>query len=158
MILKTKIDLKKRLITYNRHPWIMFSFNWLVIIWRGGSSFAIGSPRSRGWSNFRRRWTRRVRSLENWTIFMDVTCVSSQMINHLNGSISLYYKSCHKLVVLQFWDLWFIMFSKKFTLWNCWIALLYVYVLYCLSSREKLLIITVLYLLITAKLKINVFP
>ena len=23
------------IITYNSHPWIMFSFNWLVIIWRG---------------------------------------------------------------------------------------------------------------------------
>ena len=22
--------------TYNSHPWIMFSFNWLIIIWRGG--------------------------------------------------------------------------------------------------------------------------
>ena len=26
---------RKDLITCNSHPWIMFSFNWLVIIWRG---------------------------------------------------------------------------------------------------------------------------
>ena len=31
-----KTDLKdKDLITYNSHPWIIFPFNWLVIIWRG---------------------------------------------------------------------------------------------------------------------------
>ena len=42
----------------------------------GGDSFEIGRPRSRGW-NFRRRLTRRVGGLENWTIFMDVICVSS---------------------------------------------------------------------------------
>ena len=44
-----------------------------------GSSFEIGRPRSRGWINFGRRWTRGVRGLENWTIFMDVICVSSLM-------------------------------------------------------------------------------
>ena len=42
-----------------------------------GDSFEIGCPRSRGWKNFRRRLTRRVGGLENWTIFMDVICVSS---------------------------------------------------------------------------------
>ena len=51
-----------------------------VIAWRwggrGGDSCEIGRPRSRGW-NFRRRLTRRVGGLENWTIFMDVICVSS---------------------------------------------------------------------------------
>ena len=35
-------------------------------------SFEIGRPKFRGWKNFRRRWTRRVGGLENWTIFMDV--------------------------------------------------------------------------------------
>ena len=33
---KRKLTWKKDLITYNSHPWIMFPFNWLVIIWRGG--------------------------------------------------------------------------------------------------------------------------
>ena len=43
----------------------------------GGDSFEIGRLRSRGWKNFRRRLTRRVVGLENWTIFMDAICVSS---------------------------------------------------------------------------------
>ena len=52
----------KDLITYNSHPWIMFSFNWLVIICRGkgGGSFEIGRPRSTGWKDFGRKWTRGV--------------------------------------------------------------------------------------------------
>ena len=40
-------------------------------------SFEIGRPRSRGKKNFGHRWTREVRGFENWTIFMDVICVSS---------------------------------------------------------------------------------
>ena len=53
---KWKPTSRKHLITYNIHLWIMFSYNWLVIIWRGGS-FVIECSRSRGWKNFRRRWT-----------------------------------------------------------------------------------------------------
>ena len=41
-----------------------------------GGSFEIGRPRSRGWKNFGRRWTRGVRFFENWTIFMDVIFLS----------------------------------------------------------------------------------
>ena len=33
---KWKPTWRKDLITYNSHPRIMFPFNWLVIIWRGG--------------------------------------------------------------------------------------------------------------------------
>ena len=53
------------------------------IIWRvgegGGGSFEIGFQRSRGWKKDRRRWLdgQGVRSLENWTIFMDVVVVLS---------------------------------------------------------------------------------
>ena len=36
LILKKKADLKNRTDNINSHPWIMFSFNWLVIIWREG--------------------------------------------------------------------------------------------------------------------------
>ena len=39
--------------------------------------FEIGSPRSRGRKNFGRSRTRGMRGLENWTIFMEVICVSS---------------------------------------------------------------------------------
>ena len=46
LILKTKLTWTKDLITYNSHPWIIFSFNWLVIIWRRRDSFEIGRPRS----------------------------------------------------------------------------------------------------------------
>ena len=74
LILKTKADQKEKqkdLTMYNSHPWIMFSLNWLVIIWRGGggrggglgggSSFEFGRPRPRGRKNFGRRSTGGVR-------------------------------------------------------------------------------------------------
>ena len=53
-------NLKANLLTYNSHPSIMFSFNWLIIIWKWGrgNMFEIGCSRSRGWKNFGRRWTR----------------------------------------------------------------------------------------------------
>ena len=55
---KRKPTWTKGLISHNSHPLIMFSFNWLVIIWRGvGGSFEIGRARSRGWKNFGQRWT-----------------------------------------------------------------------------------------------------
>ena len=37
----------------------------------------IGCTRSRKWKNFGYRWTKGVEGLENWTVFMDVICVSS---------------------------------------------------------------------------------
>ena len=37
----------------------------------------IGRPKSRGWKNFGRLWTRGVGGLKNWTDSMDVICVSS---------------------------------------------------------------------------------
>ena len=43
----------------------------------GGCSVEIRRPMSRGWKNFRCRWTREVGDLENCTIFMDVIYVSS---------------------------------------------------------------------------------
>ena len=45
--------------------------------WGRGGSFEIGHPRSRGWNDFGRSWTRGVGGLENWIIFMHVICVSS---------------------------------------------------------------------------------
>ena len=50
----------------------------IILRERGEGSFEIGRPRSTGWKNFGRRWTRGVGGLENWTTFMDVICVSSQ--------------------------------------------------------------------------------
>ena len=47
---------------------------------RGGSSFEIGHLSSRRWKNFGRRWITEVGGLENWTISMDVICVSSLTI------------------------------------------------------------------------------
>ena len=41
-----------------------------------GRSFEVGRPRSRGRKDFGRGRTRGVGSVENWTIFMDVICVS----------------------------------------------------------------------------------
>ena len=49
LILKTKTDPEEGPDNLNSHPWIMFSFNWWFINWRGGGgSFEIGHPRSRG--------------------------------------------------------------------------------------------------------------
>ena len=56
--MRTKIWIiidKKDLITYNSHPWIMLSFNWLVIIRKEGGSFVIGPPRSGGGRTFHGR-------------------------------------------------------------------------------------------------------
>ena len=33
---KQKQTWRKDLIRFNSYPWIMFSFNWLAVIWRGG--------------------------------------------------------------------------------------------------------------------------
>ena len=63
---KRKPTWRKDLITYSSHPWVMFSFTWMTIIWREGygDSFEIGRQRSRGWKNFGRggqeRWGRGV--------------------------------------------------------------------------------------------------
>ena len=62
------------LITKKSHPWMMLSFKWLVIIWRGGGSFEIGCRRLRG-GDFKGRWTG-LWGLGNWTIFMGITYVS----------------------------------------------------------------------------------
>ena len=72
-----ELILREDRITYNSHPWIMFSLKLLVFICREGGSFEIGRPRSKEWKHFGRRSTIGVGDLENWTIFMDVICVSS---------------------------------------------------------------------------------
>ena len=65
----------------------MFSFNWLVIIWKGRGSLEVGRPRSRGWKNFGRRWIRRVRGLENWTISW-TSYVYHLLLNSLSIALS----------------------------------------------------------------------
>ena len=65
------------MITYNSHPWVMFSTDWLSFGEWGGGWFKMGRPRSREGKKFGRRWIRGVGGLENWIIFMDVICVSS---------------------------------------------------------------------------------
>ena len=55
---------------------MVFLTDWLSF-GKGGDSFEIGLPRSRGWKNFGHKWTRGVGGPENWTIFMDAICVSS---------------------------------------------------------------------------------
>ena len=60
---KRKPSCRKDLITYNSHPWIMFSLIYRLSFGEGtgwGVSFKIGHPRSREWKNFGRRWTRGV--------------------------------------------------------------------------------------------------
>ena len=108
---KRKPTWRKDLITYKSYPWIILFFNWFVIIWKewggGGSqgSFEIGRSRSRGRKNSGRRWTRGLGGPENWTIFMDVMCVSS-----LNA---LFLKVNNELHKINQWFKWFIS-SKLF--------------------------------------------
>ena len=54
--------------------------DWLSFRERGGS-FEIGRPRSRGWKNIGRRWTKGVGGPGNLTIFIDVICVSSHILS-----------------------------------------------------------------------------
>ena len=59
---KRKSTWRKDLITYNNNPWIMFSFNWLVIIWRGGVRLKLdvqgqGSGRILGVDQQERWWS-----------------------------------------------------------------------------------------------------
>ena len=51
LILKTKAD--------NSHPWIIYFFNWLVIIWRRGVMWNWMS-KIKGVKSFERKWTRGV--------------------------------------------------------------------------------------------------
>ena len=63
---KGKPTWRKDLITYNSHPWIMLSFNCLVIIWRRGRVvwlFETGRQSLREWENVGRRWTRGIGGL-----------------------------------------------------------------------------------------------
>ena len=54
---KGKSTWRKDLTTYDSHPWIMFYFNWLVIIWRGGKG-----------GRFAWNWTSKVKGVEEiWT-------------------------------------------------------------------------------------------
>ena len=87
---KRKPTRRKDLVAYNSYSWIMFSFNWLVFIWRGGreggtGSFQIGRPRSKGCKNFEHGWASGGGRLGNWTIFMDVIFVSSLITQLLSG-------------------------------------------------------------------------
>ena len=101
------------LITYNRHPWIMFFYNWLIIIWKG---------RVRLKSDVQCQVSRRVSNvdgqgmgvLENWIIFMDVICVSSLTWNYL---LKVYLKvlCCWARNLAELWDISFK--DSKFVKW-----------------------------------------
>ena len=74
---KRKPTWRTDLITYHSHPWIMFSFNWFVIIWILGGGFVWDwISKFNGVENFGYNG-QEGGGLENWTIFMDVICVSS---------------------------------------------------------------------------------
>ena len=66
---------------------------------REEGSFEIGRATSRGWKKFGRRWTRGVGGLENWTIFIDVICLSS-LTSFMNLGFIKYYQSFLQQVVL----------------------------------------------------------
>ena len=45
---KREPSWRKDLITYNNHSWIMFSFNWLFIIWKGGIRLKLNAQDQKG--------------------------------------------------------------------------------------------------------------
>ena len=74
---KQKPTWRKGVITNNSHPWIMFSFNWLAIVWREGVRLKLDVQGQGVGSILDVNGQGGVRSLKNWIIFMDVICVSS---------------------------------------------------------------------------------
>ena len=68
---KRKPTCKKDLITYNKHPWIMFCFDWLVIIWRGGFAW---------------NWTWKVKRVEEFWTLMYKGVVGSWKLGNFHGS------------------------------------------------------------------------
>ena len=67
---KQKPTWRKDLITYNSHPCIMFSFNWLVIIWRGG---------------FVWNWTCKVKRMEELWTYIDKGGDGSWKLDNFHG-------------------------------------------------------------------------
>ena len=73
---KQKLTWRKELITYNRHQWIMASFNWLVIFWRG-----------RGWWQWRFDWNRtyKVNGVGKFWTYLDKEDGWFSKLDHFHG-------------------------------------------------------------------------
>ena len=78
---KRKPTWRKDLIRYNSHPWIMFYFNWLVIIWRGGV--------------FVWNWTSKVKGAEEFWTWLDKRGGGSWKLENFHGR--------HMCVVPKIW-------------------------------------------------------
>ena len=74
---KRKPTWRKDLITYNSHPWKLFSFNGLTIIWREGARLKLDVQGQGGGGILDVDGQRGWGGIENWTIFMDIIFVSS---------------------------------------------------------------------------------
>ena len=92
---KRKPTWRKDLIAYSSHPWILFSFNWLAIIWKRGILLKLDVEDQGGGRILdvggQREWRWRV--TENWTIFLGVICVSSLILHTTSQYASLHFKS-----------------------------------------------------------------
>ena len=86
---KRKPTWSKDLITYNSHPWIMFSFNCLVITWKGGGSFEIGRPSLWKWKNFGCRWKKVVGVLKFRKFYGRHMCIIPYYLVNLNCGVLL---------------------------------------------------------------------
>ena len=86
------------LITHNSHLWIMFSFNWLIIIWRGGFRLKL-DVQGQGVGRISDVDGQGQGGLENWTIFMDVICVSSLKV--LSETVMIFFQNFSKWKALN---------------------------------------------------------
>ena len=81
----------------------MFSYNWLIIVWKGRVRLKLDvqCQADRRISNVDGQG---MGGLENWTVFMDVVCVSSLTWNYL---LKVYLKvlCCWERNLAELWDL-----------------------------------------------------
>ena len=79
---KKKPDKINNLILKTKADYVFNLTDWLPFGKAGGREgvFKIERPRSRRRKHFGRRWTSGLGGFENWTIFTDITCVSSYIL------------------------------------------------------------------------------
>ena len=106
--LKTKSNNKTRGEFECNVTWFCFCFDFVRSHARCGCCSIVcriewgKGSRSRGWKIFESRWTGGAGVLENYTIFMDVTCVPSlKTLQFLVGSRTLIHMKIYSFVITR---------------------------------------------------------
>ena len=88
---KLKPTWRKDLISYNSHPWIMCVLFSLFVYHLERGVVWNWTPKIKGVGECWSQMDKRVGGLENWTIFMDVICLSSlKLPSHQTLELVLY--------------------------------------------------------------------